>query len=242
METPSLGKISEDSINRDPEPFVKDLKDRAGAQSTLTEVEPTDIAAESFEFTPEEAEAIQAGNPIPENTPRRTKAPTQKPTRNAAILEADVSAAILEAEEANRIAEANAKANNNEDYLVIGIVITGGLIVLLGSYLLFRHGQRRAATKRREKFERRELEKQKKRWREEDSAKVRYAQTSDDYPKDQYGFPQTDEQLRQQKKHYPPPPPYGQTQSYAYPPQGAPMEQDYDRPPAKNGRRQQQRQ
>lgn len=242
METPSLGKISEDSINRDPEPFVKDLKDRAGAQSTLTEVEPTDIAAESFEFTPEEAEAIQAGNPIPENTPRRTKAPTQKPTRNAAILEADVSAAILEAEEANRIAEANAKANNNEDYLVIGIVITGGLIVLLGSYLLFRHGQRRAATKRREKFERRELEKQKKRWREEDSAKVRYAQTSDDYPKDQYGCPQTDEQLRQQKKHYPPPPPYGQTQSYAYPPQGAPMEQDYDRPPAKNGRRQQQRQ
>lgn len=60
--------------------------------------------------------------------------------------------------------------DGNESTLLIGIVVVVGLIVLLGAFLLYRHGERRAITNRRRKME--ELEDRKEKARLEKRSKA----------------------------------------------------------------------
>ena len=46
----NLGSIAEDSINSDPESFVKDLQERAGPTSEFASVESDAVGAETFEI------------------------------------------------------------------------------------------------------------------------------------------------------------------------------------------------
>ncbi|KAL9180301.1 hypothetical protein ACHAXT_008271 [Thalassiosira profunda] len=125
-EPPNLGELTEESINRDPEAFVKDLQERAGEASPLQEVDPADVSAAAVDIPEGVDPADIAFTPQP--TPRPTPAPT--------ILEED-----------------------NNSILVILIVVVAGLIVVLGAFLLYKHGERRAAKARREKVARLEDEK-----------------------------------------------------------------------------------
>lgn len=69
-QSPSLGTLAQDSINRDPDGFVKDLKERAGVSSSLQQLNATDITVETFDLPEfEEGEAF----------PQITKTPTKKP-------------------------------------------------------------------------------------------------------------------------------------------------------------------
>lgn len=74
-----------------------------------------------------QAVEVEPGEPIE----RITKKPTPMPTPQPTFL----------------------KEDNTTQILTICIVITSGLIVLLGAFILFRRGQRRAAKKQREKME-----------------------------------------------------------------------------------------
>ena len=46
----NLGSIAEDSINSDPESFIKDLQERAGPTSEFASVESDAVGAETFEI------------------------------------------------------------------------------------------------------------------------------------------------------------------------------------------------
>lgn len=117
----NLGSIAEDSINSDPEAFVKDLKARAGANSPFAAVEADDMAVK--EVDPE----------------LLTAAPTRMPTLLPTVKEDD------------------------KTDLLIGIIIVSGLIVVLGSFLLYRHGEERAAKKRSKEMDRVQAKKEKAR-------------------------------------------------------------------------------
>lgn len=117
----NLGSIAEDSINSDPEAFVKDLKARAGANSPFAAVEADDMAVK--EVDPE----------------LLTAAPTRMPTLLPTMKEDD------------------------KTDLLIGIIIVSGLIVVLGSFLLYRHGEERAAKKRSKEMDRVQAKKEKAR-------------------------------------------------------------------------------
>ena len=115
LKPPDLGTIAEDSINADPQGFVKDLKERAGEASPLSQVEASDLTVATVEI-------VDGEFPQPEPT----RMPTSPPTPE----------------------------DNTDSILVICIVITVGIFVLLGAFLLFRHAERRAAKKRRQKMAR----------------------------------------------------------------------------------------
>ena len=71
----NLGVIVEDSINRDPEGFVKDLQARAGPTSDFATIATDGIAAETF-VVPDGADLSE----IPPATRNPTKQPTSAPT------------------------------------------------------------------------------------------------------------------------------------------------------------------
>eukprot|EP00571_Detonula_confervacea_P017820 CAMPEP_0172298686 /NCGR_PEP_ID=MMETSP1058-20130122/1227_1 /TAXON_ID=83371 /ORGANISM="Detonula confervacea, Strain CCMP 353" /LENGTH=673 /DNA_ID=CAMNT_0013007973 /DNA_START=228 /DNA_END=2249 /DNA_ORIENTATION=- len=239
-----LGEIAEDSINRDPAVFVKDLKERAESAalfgeepSPFADVESSDLKVSSFDvpndIDPEEITAIK----------RFTLPPTLSPTLAPTVL----------------------KENNTDSILVICIVIIGGLIVLLGAFLLFRQGERRAAKTRREKMDR--LEEQKLKAKQERRQKAQWEEANmhrhagsrnDDAYKDsmmmkgppQYGNSMGYGQQPPPPNYYaggppphnynygyggPPPPHYGQhyggpnAQGYSYPPQPPMQGADYDK-------------
>mmetsp|Transcript_1022 Transcript_1022/g.2066 ORF Transcript_1022/g.2066 Transcript_1022/m.2066 type:complete len:362 (-) Transcript_1022:104-1189(-) len=222
---PNLGSIAEDSINRDPEKFVKDLKKRAGTSSRISEVEASDLEIQSFEAV------------VGETPKRYTMAPTPMP------ISSPPPPTIP-------------KEDNTDFILRIGIIITSGIIVLLGAFLLFRHGERRAAKLRREKMARLE-EKDKKRrdkqrkveWGE--AKKHRHAPPTDSMAKgtDRYGKQMVYGQPPPPPPNYyaggysyggppPPAPPYGQhyagpnSQGYPYPPPPPHMQgANYGQPP-----------
>jgi hypothetical protein len=63
---------------------------------------------------------------------------------------------------------------NNDTNLLIGIIIVSGMIVVLGSFRLFRHGEERAAKKRSERVARVQAQKEKARLDELHKAEGRY--------------------------------------------------------------------
>lgn len=238
-----LGKVTEDSINRDPQGFVKDLKERSSQSSSFAEVEADDLAVESFYVDPD----IDL-----EDLERVTKTPTQRPT---ALL----AATTLE-------------ENSDNSILVICIVITGGIIALLGAFLLFRHGERRAAKKRREKMARLEEQKERRRaerrkqaeWEEKNNYRhagnagmnddhIKGAMVNNGPPPSQYGAPPMGYGHQPPPNYYaggtphppqnynyagyggPPPSPYGQNGGPPPPPYGqnygGPSAQGYPYPP-----------
>ena len=71
-----------------------------------------------------------------------TSAPTRKPTLQAQLLEEET---------------------DNNSNLLIGIIIVSGMIVVLGSFRLFRHGEERAAKKRSEEMDHVQAKKEKAR-------------------------------------------------------------------------------
>jgi len=223
-----IGRLTEDSINRDRTGFVKDIKKRAAVSETISEttrsklakVEETDIIVQSFEVEVEEA-----FDPEGSTVARFTLQPTPSPTTE----------------------------DKTESILTICIIATAGLIVLLSAFLLFRHGERRAAKQRREKMEQLEDKKVKAKWdkqrrAEKERAKMLMSSGNPNMsmakgPPPQYGNPLG-------HGHQPPPPPpnyYGggsQPQNYNYgygwppqpPPQygqhyGSPGPQGYPYPP-----------
>lgn len=239
-----LGKVTEDSINRDPQGFVKDLKERSSQSSSFAEVEADDLAVESFYVDPD----IDL-----EDLERVTKTPTQRPT---ALL----AATTLE------------ENSDNSSILVICIVITGGIIALLGAFLLFRHGERRAAKKRREKMARLEEQKERRRaerrkqaeWEEKNNYRhagnagmnddhIKGAMVNNGPPPSQYGAPPMGYGHQPPPNYYaggtphppqnynyagyggPPPSPYGQNGGPPPPPYGqnygGPSAQGYPYPP-----------
>jgi len=136
-----IGRATEDSINRDPVAFVKDIQERAALTDTVfTGVEPEDIEVRAQVFEVPADVSILATEEI---TPSPTKSPTPMPTP------------LIMAKE-----ETDEEEKGNDSILIICIVITGGMIVLLGAFLLFRHGERKAAKTRRNKLERQELQKE----------------------------------------------------------------------------------
>lgn len=187
MPVPDLGEITEDSINRDPAPFVRDLKDRAGR---FSEVDEDGVKAQSFEVRDDFNVEEHAGT-IGKITLVPTTTPTSSPTTSA-----------------------DNKNKRTRGVLIICIVVTSGIIFLLGAFLIFRYGERRAAQQRREKMAELEekkakarLDKQRKaeaekanreRWREEMRGKQRPPHPGGPLAKG--------------------PPPYGTPPVYGYPP------------------------
>lgn len=106
-------------------------KERAGASSSLQQVEATDITVETFDVPElEEGEAF----------PRITKTPTNKPTPlPGAVQQQDSN---------------NTNEGNKDNILAILASIIGVFIVVLGGYLVFHKVQRRAARQRREQMAR----------------------------------------------------------------------------------------
>eukprot|EP00580_Thalassiosira_gravida_P013035 CAMPEP_0201649470 /NCGR_PEP_ID=MMETSP0493-20130528/39404_1 /ASSEMBLY_ACC=CAM_ASM_000838 /TAXON_ID=420259 /ORGANISM="Thalassiosira gravida, Strain GMp14c1" /LENGTH=322 /DNA_ID=CAMNT_0048125347 /DNA_START=123 /DNA_END=1088 /DNA_ORIENTATION=- len=221
-----IGELTEDSINRDPVGFVKDIQERAATSETssskLAKIEESDIIVQSFEVKVEDAFDTADGITVPRFTLQPTPAPTTE--------------------------------DKTESILTICIIATAGLIVLLSAFLLFRHGERRAAKQRREKLEQLEDKKAKAKWdkqrrAEKERAKMVMSSVNPNISMakgspPQYGNPPG-------YRHHPPPPPppnyYGggsQPQSYNYgyggPPQpphqyvqhyGGPGPQGYPYPP-----------
>eukprot|EP00578_Thalassiosira_sp_NH16_P023045 CAMPEP_0181085262 /NCGR_PEP_ID=MMETSP1071-20121207/5140_1 /TAXON_ID=35127 /ORGANISM="Thalassiosira sp., Strain NH16" /LENGTH=714 /DNA_ID=CAMNT_0023167061 /DNA_START=10 /DNA_END=2154 /DNA_ORIENTATION=- len=228
----NLGEVAEDSINRDPVGFVKDLKKRAaGTASAFMEVEADDLTTISFEVPTNEEDL---------KTTRITNSPTKSPTPRPTTV-------ILSEEK------------NNDSILIICIVITGALVVLLGAFLLFRHGERNARKTQREKMERVEYLKERRRqerrerveWEETNKHRIAGTDRNDDAkdigrggPPPQYGnssmafgqpppqpnyFPGAPPLPQGYNYNYPTPPPYGHIyggpnpQGYPYPPPAPPM-------------------
>jgi hypothetical protein len=122
MGVPDLGSLAQDSINRDPEKFVKNIQERAGESSRLQEVEASEIEVQAVELV--EGETLE----------RFTPSPTPRPTRMPIM-------ALASSQESQE--------EGNHDILMICVVIVTAIIVVLGAFLVFRYGQRRAARKQR---------------------------------------------------------------------------------------------
>ena len=128
VQPPDIGELTEESINRDPEAFVKNLQTRAGDSSPLQDVQ--DLSVESIAIPPE---ALEGEVSLSEMT--FTKSPTRSPSPPPTIVTEDKTASIL----------------------LLCIVCISGLIVFLGAFQLFRYGERRAVKKRRKKMQREEM-------------------------------------------------------------------------------------
>ena len=124
-----LGSIAEDSINRDPENFIRDLKDRAPASSSLNDVQSLEVQA--VEAPPEGAEIVFTWKP--------TEQPTYPPV--ASVIREDNG------------------ANEKKSLLLSFIIATTGIILILGSFLLFRYAGRRAIKRHEFETERRRRKK-----------------------------------------------------------------------------------
>eukprot|EP00804_Cyclotella_cryptica_P016070 CCRYP_004212-RA/>CCRYP_004212-RA protein AED:0.29 eAED:0.29 QI:149/1/1/1/1/1/4/239/593 len=123
-----LGTIAEDSINRDSDKFIRDLKERAPASSSLNDVQSLEV--EAMEAPPEGAEVVF------------TRKPTQQPTNPP------VSSVIRE------------DGSNSEKSLLLSFIIaTTGIILILGSFLIFRYAGRQATKRHEIEIERRKRKK-----------------------------------------------------------------------------------
>jgi hypothetical protein len=108
-----LGSLAEESINRDPEQFVRELKDRAPPTSSLNQVETLNV--EAVEAPPEAAEVVFTKKP--------TSQPTNPPFQNVIIEDQDNT--------------------TEKTILLSCIVATSGVIVILGAFLMLRFAGRR---------------------------------------------------------------------------------------------------
>lgn len=121
-----LGTIAEDSINRDPDKFVRDLKDRAPPTSSLNEVQTLNI--EAVDAPLEGEEAVFTRKPTPQ--------PTSPPFESVILQESDKS--------------------TEKTILLACIVATTAVIIILASFLMFRFAGRRAVRRHDEEMKRRQ--------------------------------------------------------------------------------------
>ena len=109
-----LGKIAEDSINRDPEGFVKNVKDRAGKASPLQRAEAADLTVQQVDLV---------GGDFPQ--PEPIMIPPPQPT-----------------------------AEDDTTYILMtSIIVTVGVVVILGAYLFLRKGLTNSANGANEAME-----------------------------------------------------------------------------------------
>lgn len=121
-----LGSIAEESINRDPEKnFIRDLKDRAPASSSLNDVQS--LVVQAVDAPPKGAEIVFTWKP--------TEQPTNPPV-------------------ASLITEDNG-TSEKKSLLLSFIIATTGIILILASFLLFRYAGRRAIKRHEFEAERR---------------------------------------------------------------------------------------
>lgn len=130
-----LGKVAEDSINRDPEAFVRELKNRAPPDSSLNEVQSLEV--EAAEAPPEGQEAVFTKKPTPQ--------PTNPPFQSVILEESSSS--------------------TEKTILLACIIATAGIVVILASFLMFRFVSRRAVRRYDEELERRERKREQARRR-----------------------------------------------------------------------------
>lgn len=152
-----LGVIAEDSINRDPDGFVRDLKTRAAENplSPLNDVQT--LSVEAVEAPPEGEKAVFTKKPTPQ--------PTNPPFQSSILVDETDNSTI-------------------KTVLVAFIVATAGLIVMLGAFLLFRMAGRRAVKRHEEEMKRRERKrslarKQKRKEYDYDEAHVEWVEDMD---------------------------------------------------------------
>ena len=81
-----LGAIAEDSINADPEGFVKDLQERAGPTSDFATADADGLAVETF--------VVADGADLSEISPA-TRSPTKQPTSAPTIVQQNTTRNIL---------------------------------------------------------------------------------------------------------------------------------------------------
>lgn len=255
----NLGSIAEDSINSDPESFVKDLQERAGPTSEFASVESDAVGAETFEIA--EGETV-------------TGSVTRSPSEYYLCNNYRISTTVCLSHNQNLFYGIPTTAKqptssptpvprNNSNILVITIVIIAGVIVLLAAFLFFRHGERKAAKKRKIKMSRREEEKEQKRMEKRqqfawDEAQKHNMDNKHNYGTPVgYGYPPTQALPPNYSENYnypnpdysggppPPHPPHGylqpppQTQGYPPPPHHLQMMQGSSRslgyPPPPHG-------
>ena len=82
----NLGAIAEDSINADPEGFVKDLQERAGPTSDFATADADDLAVETF--------VVADGTDLSQISPA-TRSPTKQPTSAPTIVPQNTARNIL---------------------------------------------------------------------------------------------------------------------------------------------------
>ena len=122
-----LGAIAQESINRDPEGFVRDLKSRAPPGSSLNDVEELDVEAVE---APPEGEEIAF-----------TKKPTTQPT-------SPPFQSVIYVDDGNSL---------EKTILLACIIATSGIIIILGAFLFFRVASRRAIRRHDQEKERRAI-------------------------------------------------------------------------------------
>ena len=86
VQPPDIGELTEESINRDPEAFVKDLQTRASDSSPLQDVR--DLSVESIVVSPEALEGDLSELTF-------TRSPTRSPSPPPTIISEDKTASIL---------------------------------------------------------------------------------------------------------------------------------------------------
>ena len=131
-----LGVMAEDSINRDPDQFVRDLKERAPPNSSLNEV--TSIEVEAMEAPPEGKEVTF------------TRSPTEQPTFPPGTAQ-------IQAEESG---------GGEKAILLACIVAITGIIMIVSAFLAFRMAGRRALARKEEEMELRKRRRQRERARQ----------------------------------------------------------------------------
>lgn len=119
-----LGAIAQESINRDPEGFVRDLKSRAPPDSALNDVKELEI--EAVEAPPEGEEVVF------------TKKPTLQPT-------SPPFQSVIYVDDGNSV---------EKTILLACIIATSGMIVILCAFLFFRVASRRAIKRHDAELER----------------------------------------------------------------------------------------
>ena len=121
-----LGVIAEDSINADPEGFVRDLKSRAPPESELNEVE--ELVVEAVEAPPEGVEEVVF-------TRKPTFQPTSPPFQSVILVD---------------------DGNSTGKTVVLAcIILMVGAIFIIGAFLMFRIAGRRAVARHDEDTKRR---------------------------------------------------------------------------------------
>jgi len=158
-------------------------RDPVGFIKDLTERAGT--ASPLADVKPEDIQVMSVPVVEGESPTSFTRAPTKTPTASPTAFKEDTTGTIL----------------------LICIVITGGLIVLLGAFLLFRHGERRAVRKRREKMARMEEQKQEARLEKRQQRELEERQQRE-----------WEEASKHQHAAQSAPPQYGKPMGYGQPP------------------------